>query len=282
MGKGSEDPDKELKCCCYVFLIMGLVTGLIILIIYICAMRISGDVGGSYYGVGSSGGTYYRGGTSGGSYYGGSRLGGRGGGRGGCFSETSLVWTKNESQSDNFAQLVKVTNIAEGNLVGTLDISTKDDYKYEFSWTRATDVTIQEGDWKAHTFVFDNRNKLTVTSPHLMIIKRNGMMYFLRADNIQIGDEMIVNKEAVQILDIKVQRIKKKVAVETEDGTIQVNGVFASGLCDYNPDVVNRIVKFETYIKKYKSNHFGYEYRYKCMEREAWKKNYLINNAISY
>ena len=81
------------------------------------------------------------------------------------------------------------------------------------------------------------------------------MMYFLRADNVQIGDEMIVQKEAVQIFDVKLQRIKKKVAVETEDGTIEVNGVFASGLCDYNPDVVNRIVNYETYTNKYISNH---------------------------
>ena len=270
--ESSEDPDddRSLRICCYAYWIIGFVIGLIFLIVYLVNNSNGNEGSGGYYG------------GSGGYYAGGRYRGGWGsGGRGGCFSTVSLVWTKNESQSDDFAQLVQVKNLEEGSLVGTLDVSMKSNSGYKFTWTRATDVTIRNGNWKAHTFIFSNGNNLTVTSPHLMIIKRNGMMYFLRADNAQIGDEMIVQKETVQVLDMKLQRIKKKVAVETEDGTIEVNGVFASGLCDYNPDVVNKIVKYETYTKKYTSNHFGSEYRYKCMDRESWKKNYLINNGIS-
>ena len=267
MGKGSrerdtsesseesEDSEKELKYCCYVFLIIGFVVGIIILIIYLYTdvFYVPGRVGGS------------RG------YYGGGW---------GCFSEFTTVWTKNESQSDDFAQLIKVKNLEEGSLVGTLDISAKKYEKNTFTWTRATDVTIQNGNWKAHTFAFCNGIKLTVTSPHLMIIKKNGELYFSRADNVQIGDEMIVEKKLVHVVEIKSQRIKKKVAVETEDGTIEANGIFASGLCDYNPDVTNRILKYVMYTKKYKSKHFGNQYKYKCMDRKTWKENYLINNGM--
>ena len=272
MGNGTkvkeESDDSGVKCFCYLFLFIGLVVGLVIFVIVISNRADSSDGGTSYYG--------------GGSYYGGSRGGGGwgGGGRGGCFSEITSVWTKNETQSDKHAELVMIKNLKEGSLVGTLDRSLTEGKKYKFTWTRATDITISSGDWRAHTFVFANGHSVTVTSPHLMIVKRNGELYFLRADNVKIGDEMIVKESFAQIIVVKRNRIYKKVAVETEDGTIQANGVFASGLCDQNPDAANRIVKYETYIKKYISNHFGNEYQYRCMDEVTWKKNYLMNNGL--
>lgn len=275
MGKGSKvreesREDENVKHFCCIFLIVGFLVGFVVLLIVILSSTNGGSSGG--------GGSYY----GGGAYYGGSRGGGGwgGGGRGGCFSEFTSVWTKNETQSDKYAELVMLRNLKEGDLVGTLDLSLSDDQEYKFTWTRATDVTVSSGKWRGHTFVFGNGHNVIVTSPHLMVVRRKGELYFLRADNVQIGDEMIVKKSFAQIIAIRIHMIYKKVAVETEDGTIQANGVLASGLCDQNPDVVNRIVKYDTHIKNYISNHFGNEYQYKCMDKVAWRKNYLINNEI--
>ena len=263
-----ERNDRNVQKCCCIFLLLSFVIGFVILIVIITSNREGGGGGAGYYG------GYY----GGGGRYGGGR---GGGGRGGCFSEFSYVWTKNETQSDEYAQLVMVENLKEGSLVATLDTSRNVDEDYKFTWTRATDVTVAEGNWIAHILKFSNGRKLTVTSPHLMIVKRKGQLYFLRADNVQRGDEMIVNKVKANILSITRTGIKKKVAVETEDGTIEVNGVLASGLCDNNPDTIDKITKFESYREQYKLNHFGNDFNYKCMDEVAWKKNYLINNDIS-
>ena len=73
--------------------------------------------------------------------------------------------------------------------------------------------------------------------------------------------------------------IEQKVSVETEDGTIQANGVLVSGLCDHNPEVVGRMVKLENYVTDYKVNHFGEEYLEMCMDTMAWENAYRINNG---
>ena len=218
----------------------------------------------------------------GGGYYGGGGGGYRSRGGGwGCFSASTVVWTKNETESDTMAKEITINNLREGNLVGTLEPSFHQNIKYKFMWTRATDVTISNGNWTAHTFKFSNGHHLTATSPHLMIILENGQSYFTRADSVKVGDEMIVNGVMTKVTKINHHLLQRKVAIETEDGTIQVNGVLASGICDSNPDVVNRIVKYDSFIEDYKSRHFGVEYNSLCMDRKAWKYAYMINNGFS-
>ena len=75
-----------------------------------------------------------------------------------------------------------VKDLKEGDLVGTADRNVQTNRKYKFMWTRATDVTVStDSEWKAHTFQFSSgRHYLTVTSPHLMIIWKNGFSYFIR------------------------------------------------------------------------------------------------------
>ena len=259
--------------CATVFISVIAIIAFIIIAIEDHYYKYSSD---SYDGVGGSGVGRGR--------YRGSRLGsggwGRGGGFGrGCFFENTTVWTKSETQDDTMAIRVFVKDLKEGDLVGTLDLSKRKPKKYQFMWTRSTDVTSHAGNWTAHTFAFSNEQYLTTTSPHLMIIWRNEMLYFVRAENIQIGDEMIVNGIKSQIVNIKNHMIKRKISIETEDGTIQVNGVLASGLCDNNPEVVNRIVKYKPFIKEYKTRHFGVKYDNMCMDEVAWKNAYMINNG---
>ena len=205
----------------------------------------------------------------------------RGGVRNGCFHDRTMVWTKNETESDQSARQIVVKEIKEGNLVGTTEIDMNLNNVLDFSWTRATDVTHLNGAWKAHSFTFASGHHLTVTSPHLMIIWKYDAPYFVRADQVQVGDEMKVGFRITKVNKIENHIIYAKVAVETEEGTLEVNGVLASGLCDNNPEVMKRIVKVKPMIKKYKASHFGEEYGVMCMNSDSWMNAYLINNGMS-
>ena len=243
--------------CAFCFVLV-----IIIIIILIVTLSESGGGGGGYYGGGGGG---YR---------------SRGGGWG-CFSDSTLVWTKNETVSDSTAREILIKNLREGDLVGTLEPSFHQAIKHKFMWTRATDVTVSNGNWTAHTFEFWNGQRLTATSPHLMIIFGSGRYYFTRADAVQINDQMIVNGVMAKVSNIKNHILTRKVAVETEDGTVQVNGVLASGICDDNPDAVERIVEYESFMQDYRYRHFGKSYENTCMDRDTRKCAYVINNGYS-
>ena len=227
----------------------------------------------SYYGKGSGsihGGGGYVGGMGGGGFRGG----------GGCFSEDTMVWTKNDTRPDTTARRIPVSYLKEGQLVSTMDLDRSCEENQETAWTRATDVTTYRGNFRVHTFALATGHRLTVTSPHIMIIWRNKIPYFLRADHVMAGDDMRVQEIITQVTMIETKVVVSKVAIETEDGTIQVNGVLASGFCDDNPDTMNKVMKVEPMIENYKSNHFGEIYNSMCMDAIAWKTNLMINNGV--
>ena len=175
-----------------------------------------------------------------------------------------------------------VKYLKEGDLVGTADRNAQPNKKYKFMWTRATDVTVStDSDWKAHTFQFSSgRHNLTVTSPHLMIIWKNGFSYFIRADQVRIGHDMLVGDTICKVKRIKNHTIREQVAIETEDGTIYVNGILASGLCDHNPETFNKAMRVEPILRTYKSRHFGDNYINMCMDSVAWRNSYMVNNRL--
>jgi len=82
------------------------------------------------------------------------------------------------------------------------------------------------------------------------------------------------------VTGIENHTIKSKVAIETEDGTLQANGVWTSGLCDNNFELENSSVEFQAIVKDYKFSHFGEEYNYMCMDTVAWKIAYQRNNEL--
>ena len=107
------------------------------------------------------------------------------------------------------------------------------------------------------------------------------MSYFVRADQVQVGDVMKVGDLLTQVIDIKNHLINIKVGIETEDGTINANGILASGLCDDNSELFERVMNARNFVKKYKSIHFGGAYNSMCMDTLSWKKAYMINNGYS-
>ena len=197
-----------------------------------------------------------------------------------CFESSMMVWAKNETQKDYEAKNIMVKDLHEGDLISTIDLKYLN-FNLIKTWTRATDVELFWGNWKGHEFLFSSGQKIKVTSPHLMIIHKNGSWYFVRADQVKVGDEMKVGKFIEQVIKVDNMMIKSKVAIETEDGTIEVNDVFTSGLCDKSPTARNSVLKTVHCLTDYKLSHFGEYFSSKCMSKIAWKHAYLNNNNIS-
>ena len=89
---------------------------------------------------------------------------------------------------------------------------------------------------------------------------------------------MMVNGIESKVTRIKTLEMNMKVAIETEDATIETNGVLASGLCEDNPDVVDRMVVSNALVTDYKRSHFGESSNEICMAYKTWKKAYILNN----
>ena len=199
-----------------------------------------------------------------------------------CFDETTIIWSKKETQSDEDAKQVLVANLREGDLVRTLALKNSPDEPRMLTWTRATDVTVHKGgNYMAHTVLFTNDQQLTVTSPHIMIIWKNGQPYFIRADQIKPGNDMIVDENLNRIKSITTKVLTTKVDVGTEDGTIEANGVLTSGFCDHNPDLVNMVAKAENTIEAYKMSHFGSDYNTMCMDVTSWRSAFVVDIGYS-
>ena len=251
----------------------------------IIAAVVIGSLVGIYFIVSDSSkdGSVLGAGTAGGHHYGrGNSLsrGGTSGGGGGCFdASTSTVWAKNESESDEYAREILIKDLEEGDLVSTSAIQSSGNMGKSRIWTRATDVDLLWGSWKGHNIIFSDGHNIKVTSPHLMIIWNDGISYFVRADQVQIGDIMTVENKFMSVTKIENYFIKSKVAVETEDGTINVDNVLASGICDNNPEVVRNVVKTHKMVKTYKEYHFGSMFDMSCMDTVAWKSRYFENNG---
>lgn len=207
-------------------------------------------------------------------------LGGGGMGGGGmCFDASMTVWAKNETQPDQDAVMIMAKDVEEGDLVKTIDLANPDQNLNEFIWTRATDVDIFWGNWEAYHFVFASGHDIKVTSPHVMIVSNNGVLYLKRADQVQIGDQMKVGNEMTRVTEVFKYRMKTKVSIETEDGTIQVNDVLATGVCDDNHEITFRISKAQEMLQDYKRSHFGEHIDNQCMDTIDWMNAYLKNNG---
>ena len=194
-----------------------------------------------------------------------------------------MVWTKHETKVDEEAKQIPIKYLREGDLVGTMTINypSKKDPK-EIQWTRATDVTAYDGNWKVHSFIFTSGHQITVTSAHIMIIWLDREPYFVRADQVKIGDVMKLRQTMSKVIKIQTFFVGSKIAVETEDGTIQGNDVLVSGFCDENPDMIDRVMKATAIVSIYKDRHFGQCYRAMCMDSLAWNNTYMINNGLIF
>ena len=88
----------------------------------------------------------------------------------------------------------------------------------------------------------------------------------------------MVNGIEAKVTNIQTFKMNMKVAIETQDATIETNVVLVSGLCEDNPDVVGRMVVSNALVTDYKRSHFGESSIEICMAYKTWKKAYILNN----
>ena len=89
---------------------------------------------------------------------------------------------------------------------------------------------------------------------------------------------MMVNGIEAKVTNIQTFKMNMKVAIETQDATIETNVVLVSGLCEDNPDVVGRMVVSNALVTDYNIIHFGESCNEMCMAYKSWKKAYNLNN----
>ena len=120
--------------------------------------------------------------------------------------------------------------------------------------------------------------KLIISPFQVTVVLKDGKFYFLRADNVEIGDKMMANGMEAKVISIQSFKMNMKVSIETEDATIETNGVLVTGLFEDNPDVVDRMVVSNALVTDYKRSHFGESSIEICMAYKTWKKAYVLNN----
>ena len=88
----------------------------------------------------------------------------------------------------------------------------------------------------------------------------------------------MANGIEAKAINIQSFKMNMKVSIETEDSTIETNGVLVTGLCEDNPAVADRIVVSNALVTDYNISHFGESSNEMCMAYQTWKKAYNLNN----
>lgn len=124
-----------------------------------------------------------------------------------------------------------------------------------------TDVTVIEegGPFSAHTFVFENKRQINVTSPHLMYIyqMKAGKLVPVTtaAKDVRENNLMMLQdgsfSRVTKVIDIQLNR---KVSINTAGGSLFANGVLTTGMCDnYNQEDLN--IAATSALEKYAATH---------------------------
>ena len=121
---------------------------------------------------------------------------------------------------------IHVKDLKKGEMIQSI----KDGKKF---YDKVIEVSIFEGKFQAHKFVFSNGKTITVTSPHLMMIWKGSEMVMTAARDVKMHDLMCFENDkfakVTEILDITLDR---KVNVNTLGGMMYANGVLTTGMCE--------------------------------------------------
>ena len=149
-----------------------------------------------------------------------------------CFEEDTLVIKRDGTNA-------KVGDLGVGD-----EILSKAELDGQFSadiFATVTNATKIAGSFPAHKIMFSNDNHITVTSPHLMIIKSDKeSMKLVAARDVKPLDEMVFSDGSFyQIEKIEDVVLPIKVNIETSTGLLFANGFLTSGMCENTPDLDN-------------------------------------------
>merc|ERR1712150_333179 len=111
-----------------------------------------------------------------------------------CFDKKTKVIKRN-------GEIVNVINLAVGD-----DIMTSENE--EESFTMVTNVTEVHGSFDAHKFIMEDGKILTVTSPHLMLVHKDGELKPMVAKEVQLHD--IMRMEGGKMWKLRICKLQQK------------------------------------------------------------------------
>jgi hypothetical protein len=145
-----------------------------------------------------------------------------------------------------------------GDIVGVIDLAVGDDImtseSNEDSFTMVTNVTVVHGSFDAHKFIMEDGKMITVTSPHLMLVHKDGELKPMVARDVQLHDIMSMEGGKMsKIVQVENLQIATKVMVETRAGTLYADGIFVTGMCGEVPPLEGK--NANDLLMEFKANH---------------------------
>ena len=163
-----------------------------------------------------------------------------------CFDPKTKVMKHN-------GQYVLVEDLIVGDRIMTLKKLENSTILSLKAFTTVTTAEIIKGSFNAHKFIFENGKTITVTSSHLMIILKDGIINNLaqvmamdaRFNDVMLFEEGKISK-VVKIEDVK---LLNKVNIETDAGNLYANDIFVTSMCENLEEI-----KAKNHINSYKSS----------------------------
>ena len=146
-----------------------------------------------------------------------------------CFDEDTQV-IKDDGKS------VAVKDITEGDrILATKDASNPHDKFYD----EVINATLVHGSFVAHKLVFSNGKSITVTSPHLMMILKDGIMQMVAAKDVQVHDIMCFDSGLFSAVTETLETLlPRKMNIATKSGLFFANDLLTTGMCENIPETL--------------------------------------------
>ena len=152
-----------------------------------------------------------------------------------CFDEETISTVLENGK----LQDVPLRVIGENSVVKCLN----EDDVTSLSFTKIKRMQIIEGHFDFVQLDFEDKvTSLNVTTPHIMIVHSKDKGFMAKAaKDVKVGDQMLSSKTGTVLRVSKISSFHKsrKIHVETESGTLVANGLYVSGVCEYNPRIQN-------------------------------------------
>ena len=110
-----------------------------------------------------------------------------------------------------------------------------------------------EGSFNYTEITLESGKTLTVTNEHgIIIMDHESNQKIMKASDLKEGQMLITLQGTEIIKNVNYLSIKDKYILETEDGTVIANGIYASTICD---DMIDEKINADDLIKHWKEKH---------------------------
>jgi hypothetical protein len=94
---------------------------------------------------------------------------------------------------------------------------------------------------------------MQVTREHILVIEEGEDLYLIKAEMLRLGQKLVTQDGAQLITRLEFLNQTEKYTIMTDHGTVMVNGILASTICDQN--IGKEPVLFHEGIEKWRESH---------------------------